>query len=347
MTPTGVLFRRTIAHAIRPYLACGLPGGARLLRLSGADSEEVWAGASPAKTRLRWGAGTVYLDRTEKYERLAWFYSRYHELPLLLLMNGLLRAGDVFIDVGANLGLVSLHAARIVGNTGRVVAFEPNPVVRARMESHVHASGRTVSLSGFALGDEPGELVLSVIGKNTGSGTLGVVPDHLRAQIREMYQVSVVVGDSLDAIWSSLPTSSRVLLKVDAEGSEIRVLKGLRGLLERFRPVVVSEINPFALRMNGGGPRLLQHFMRSLGYDGYELEAQRKGLTSIEPVLGRMRPPRRAGLRDVVWIHTDGPWRNELQRMITHAARVVVNQRALGPTSSTPAPSPAPSAPVR
>lgn len=316
MNSRGVLLRRAIAHALRPCLARELPGSGRLLGLCGADRDEVWRGTAPARTRLRWGAGVVELNRAEKYERAAWFRRRYHELPLLLLMNALLRGGDTFIDVGANLGLVSLHAARIVGSAGRVVAFEPNPSVRARLERHVAASGAAVLIDGHALGDRPGEFVLSVIGDNTGSGTLGEVPAALRGQVLQTYRVPVIVGDSLEDRWSSMPASSRVLLKVDAEGSETRVLRGLRSMIERYRPVIVTEVNPFALRMNGSGPVRLTRLMRSLGYDGFELGAGRLGLWAHTPRLGPMRPPRRRGLRDVVWTHPSGPWRSEIERLV-------------------------------
>lgn len=348
MNLANVKFRRAVARSLRPLLRTGIIGSARLIRWTGADSDVVWAGTPRGKVKLRWNAGVVELDRSERYERLAWFQSRYHELPLLLLMNRLLRRGDTFIDVGANLGLVSLHAARIVGASGRVIALEPNPKVCERLQSHVNASRAAVVIDARALGDEPGELTLTVIGANTGSGTLGAIPEHLRPSIRGTYRVPVVVGDELSAHWFGAPVTARMLLKIDAEGSETRVLRGLRNTLELHRPIIVTEINPFALRMNGSGPRVLTDFMVSLGYEGFELEARRSGLLQSQPTLGPMRPPRKPGLRDVVWTHPDGPWRNEIERLLVSGARITVPMRATtGPTSSSPSPTPAPSAPSR
>lgn len=344
MTPGGIILRRGLAHAMRPILAAGLPGSGRLVRATGVDRDEVWEGTPPAVSRLRWHAGVVRLDRSERWERLAWLYSRYHELPLLLFMNAILRPGDSFVDVGANLGLVSLHAWRLVGSTGSVIAFEPNPDVRERLRAHVSSSHASVTVDGRALGDGDGEFELSVLGANTGSGTLGTIPDHLRDRVRSTYKVTVVAGDEV----SGLPVgNARMLIKIDAEGSEFRVLKGLDRTLRARRPVVVTEVNPFALRMNGSNPRQLAAYMRSLGYEGFELEARRKQGWRSMPELAAMRPPAKPGLRDVVWTHPQGPWQDEIQRMIALDARIIVAPLAAAATSSSPAPTPAPSAPAR
>ena len=67
------------------------------------------------------------LDLSDDLDRMVYFLGRYYDLDLQLLLDELLRPGDTFINVGANVGYVVLHAASRVGPRGRVIAFEPQP----------------------------------------------------------------------------------------------------------------------------------------------------------------------------------------------------------------------------
>ena len=73
------------------------------------------------------------LDLRDWSEQMTYFLGRHSDLPLQLAMMALLKPGDRFVDVGTNIGMITLLAARLVGPEGRVDAIEPNPACCARV----------------------------------------------------------------------------------------------------------------------------------------------------------------------------------------------------------------------
>src|SRR5579863_2846250 len=69
------------------------------------------------------------------------FWFGYYSRDLLQALDRLLKPGDVFLDVGANIGEVSLFAAKRVGRAGRVTAFEPIPDLARKLRSHARVNG--------------------------------------------------------------------------------------------------------------------------------------------------------------------------------------------------------------
>lgn len=185
-----------------------------------------------------------------------------------------LKPGDTFVDVGANIGWFTLHAARVVGEAGRVVAVEP------RHDSHglltrslaANAFEDFVEAHNAAAGDKPGSMRIGwARGTDNPAGTWSVTHGELaeRLSARDMeYQDTPVL--TLDALLGD----SRVdLLKIDVEGAEVTALQGGRRMLERQRPVVLSEINAELLaevgRTNTAG---FLNWMAGLGYACHALE---------------------------------------------------------------------------
>jgi FkbM family methyltransferase len=305
--PWRVAIRRAIATAALPAIRLEVPGKDRIMNAVGVFEDTLWVDAPRRTVRCKGGVGRVELDLSEQWERRAFFLARYHELPLLRVMDVTLRPGDVFVDVGANLGLVSLYGAELVGAAGRVVAYEPNPDVYARLRRHLDANppGARVDARMIALGDRPTTLELVVFGRNTGSGTLGRVPDGLKTMVRARYAVPVVVAGDDAATWDGGGRPVR-LIKIDAEGSETRICQGLRPVLEAHRPVVVTEVNRFALDINGSSPRELRDTLCSMGYRCWSLDVQRKGLASFDPLLSDPPALDTDALHDLVWVHPGG-----------------------------------------
>ena len=121
----------------------------------------------------------MILDLRNWSERISYFLRRYYDLPSQLALRALLRPGDEMLDVGANIGMMSLLAARLVGPGGRVDAFEPHPgcVERVREILDENRIGH-VHVHPIALSDREGTAVLTLPGATTGSGTLSAVPER-------------------------------------------------------------------------------------------------------------------------------------------------------------------------
>src|SRR6266699_2559349 len=86
-------------------------------------------------------------------------YCRHFEATEREFLNRFLRPGDTFVDVGANIGLFTLIAARLVGPQGRVLSFEPTPETFARLTKNVQTNRlENVSCQQLALSDRAGEM---------------------------------------------------------------------------------------------------------------------------------------------------------------------------------------------
>ena len=141
-----------------------------------------------------------------------------------------LQAGDVFYDLGANIGFLALIGARLVGPTGRVVAYEPIP-------SSAAAVRRNAELNGF----DHVEVVEAAVGDRAGTVrmTLGRSSLEAHATPEGELEVPMVTIDQEVAAGRPAPT----LVKIDVEGSEAAVVEGAAGVLREHRPFVVCEIH--------------------------------------------------------------------------------------------------------
>ncbi len=165
-------------------------------------------------------------------------YEGTYEREVLRLLGDLLSAGDVVIDVGANVGIITVHASRIVGPTGRVVAVEPSPRCLEDLAEVTVGLGN-VTIVEAALGSEVGTIALTGWDNPDHRGLGSAVPGH-RAGLKENWfegEVLEVVQLTLDRLLTEqLREGSDVgLLKVDVEGFEPEVLMGAPGLFRSGR----------------------------------------------------------------------------------------------------------------
>lgn len=241
-----------------------LPFKDALLRRAGAWRHEPWRDARPRSCRGRWHGYRMTLDLRDYHQRAAYLFGRLLDVPVQLAIRDGLRPGDVFVDVGANIGVLMLLGARRVGPRGAVIALEPNPDVFRRLEAHVRDNGLGhVRLRRSALGDSAGVRTLSVPPTgNTGAGTLGVLPPRHGGYVLASYEVEVEVGDEALAGAPDAP----MFIKIDVEGHEPHVLRGLTRTIEARRPAVLIEINPAALAGHGCTPADVLGPMIARGY---------------------------------------------------------------------------------
>jgi len=161
-----------------------------------------------------------------------------NELPVQEAIASLLRPGDVFFDIGANVGFFSLIAARCVGSEGRVFAFEPVPDIAAQLVTNAGLNGFTnITVLPFAIADRDGSMNLQTT-RHPGGATLegfGTPGDRTG--------VITVTGRSLDSLVSEGAIPPPNVIKVDVEGAESAVLRGATALLSSAHPAVVYELD--------------------------------------------------------------------------------------------------------
>lgn len=169
------------------------------------------------------------------------------------------RPGATVVDAGSHLGYVTLQAARAVGPTGRVVAFEPNPrsVDLVRRNAAENGLADRVTVMPLALGAEAGRYAFYLSG---GGDTSSL---HDPGPSAEMIEVDVVRGDD------RLGEGAVDVLKLDVEGAEVDALRGLERTISRSLPglVVLAECNPEALGRAGTTPEALAQVLRDHGLE--------------------------------------------------------------------------------
>jgi FkbM family methyltransferase len=206
------------------------------------------------------GGGVFRGDTADVIDRYLYVFGAW-EPSITRWMLDVLRPGDVFVDVGANVGYHAIQAAIRVGPTGRVVAFEALPVTAQRLRQNVAANRVAVDVHECVASDGPGakrmyrEAFGNIGHSNTAGGRYLVEDDVVEART-----VDSVVGPDL---------RPRVkLVKVDVEGDELNVLRGMRDVLVSLPAAasVLVEISPDGLRRRGQtGDEVFDH-MRSLGF---------------------------------------------------------------------------------
>jgi FkbM family methyltransferase len=217
-------------------------------------------------TRGRRSGMRMKLDLTDWLQRRAYFTGRFYQEDLEDLLRALLRSGDNFVDIGANIGLVTLHAAPLVGQKGSLWAFEPNPEAFARLAEHMSLNGLQARLFNAGLGSEVSTLTLRRFGRHTGKATLVERPDALM----ESVSVSIVRGDeALEKLDVSKPT----VFKIDVEGFEVPVLQGLGNLLDHEIAVII-EVSPTWLKLAGSSAELLYRELERHGLKPYRFRLQ-------------------------------------------------------------------------
>jgi FkbM family methyltransferase len=160
----------------------------------------------------------------ENHGKALLYYGMLEYAPTKLV-RAFLKAGDTFVDVGANIGYYSLLAARIVGDTGKVVAFEPVDRLRARLERSVALNGfRNVTARAEIVDRTDGMVDLFEVNEGTNEGISSTVKPPPNA--RRVAHAAV----SLDQVFADAGTRP-ALMKVDVEGGEEAVFAGARRLL--------------------------------------------------------------------------------------------------------------------
>ena len=296
-----------------PFTRHELPGWGKLFEVLKIDGKnnDLWRDAPTKVIRGKLHGYRMDLDLSDWAERLAFFLGRYYDHPTQMLLTEALRSGDRMVDVGANIGMVTLHAASLVGPGGRVDAFEPNPLCQGRIEAHLARNGiEQVELHRVALSDQHGTLILRTLPDHTGTATLAELTDEDKKHFTVEISVPVEVGDEV----LGRDTRPVDLIKVDVEGFECRALRGMENVLRRWRPPVLTEVISEWLVRAGSSPADLLDLMAGHGYRGYRMGQTRRGLRQILKLeaFDRFDPDESS---DVLWVHPEGRNRGRLRSL--------------------------------
>jgi FkbM family methyltransferase len=182
-----------------------------------------------------------------------------YEPGIAAIFDRYVKPGMSVVDIGANIGCLTMLLASLVGPSGLVVAVEPNPENVKLLEASRRVNGfDQVLVIQAAAGRQTGVQALNVSHSN---GMTGELPSDVDA----IFASRPVPCFALNAI---LPKDQHFnLVKIDTEGAELNALIGLSETMDRDRPVIVSEFSPGMLPgiSHCSGPEYLR-FLLAKGY---------------------------------------------------------------------------------
>jgi FkbM family methyltransferase len=177
------------------------------------------------------------------------------------VFRSLVKPGMVVVDVGANIGMYTLHAARLLGGQGKVYSFEPTPLTFEILKDNVQVNGflelGVIELRQAAVTDKAGIAKLAIFSNNSGHNTLFWGAEH--GQWTEVRTVS------LDQVLKALTHVD--VVKIDAEGAEPLILRGMKETIARNPDIhILLEFAPEHLRRAGVEPAEFLDEISSLGF---------------------------------------------------------------------------------
>ena len=232
---------------------------------------------------------TLNLDLRDEWVSSTLYAEGSWEPDETLFIQKTLRQGMVFVDVGAHIGYYTLIASEIVGNAGKVFAFEPDPRNFALLQRNVSANHcQNVVMEQKAVTASSGKLLLYRSGRNFGDHRIYEPPGEIADERGKRRSAVCVDAISLDAYFERNPMRID-FLKMDIQGSEYAAFAGMQSVLQQnFDIIVLSEFWPTGLRQAGAPPEAFLDAARACGFGLYRLDQAGPCEVSITDVLQRL-----------------------------------------------------------
>ena len=202
-------------------------------------------------------------------------YGTYEEVEAKI-MEEKIKTGNIVVDIGANIGLHTLNMARIVGNTGQVFAFEPDPSNFKILEKNVKINNyQNIILEQRAVGDKHERTTLY---QSDHPGMHRIFPQTKQA--KGQVKVELI---SLDKYFIDSNLADRInFIKIDVEGLEFSVLQGMKNILKNNKKIkILFEFMPKNIMEAGFTPIELLNYLISHNFKLYCIDESTKKLLYV------------------------------------------------------------------
>ncbi|MEW6314512.1 MAG: FkbM family methyltransferase [Pseudomonadota bacterium] len=233
----------------------------------------------PVSAQLFWGDRmTVMIPEVVSTEL---YFNHFPEEPVIYAMLGLVKEGMTVFDIGAHFGSYSLLAAKLVGLTGCVHAFEPTPSTYNILRKNVNGRENIIAHNLAAYSENT-----SIQFRDYGLGrsafnTLFSARIDEQWEVESEIQVQAIKLDEFSQKLNVFPD----FVKIDAESAEYYVLLGMRYLVERKRPIISLEVGDVGAAQIYSSKDVVRLLTTDFGYRCYEYVGQ--GLFS--PHMGKQK----------------------------------------------------------
>ena len=190
------------------------------------------------------------------------------------IIETILKSGDYFIDVGANIGIYSLVASKIVGPSGSVLSFEPVSSIFDKLTKNIainapsNISTVNAALSSFSGSTEI--LSIKVDQFRQGTSTLQF-NDNVQELGEDAFYKERVTVVTLDHFLDQKQLESLKFIKIDVEGHELKVLEGAKSTILKLKPFLLLEHDQSRLNFMEISEVDFRNLFMSLGYLCYEI----------------------------------------------------------------------------
>lgn len=222
------------------------------------------------EARTFWG-GEITVILPEDVSIYIWRYGYFEEDVCIYLLS-LLQEGMTFLDIGSHFGFFTLLGSHLVGENGKVLAFEPTPNTYRQLQKNV-ANCPNVDVYNCAAYsvDEKIRFYDYGLTESAFNSVFGPRKDNKTPMPKSEITVQ---ARKIDSILMEMGSKKIDLVKIDVESSEINVLKGMMETLKGFRPNLVLEVGDF--EVNGASnSRDVVRLLVQMNYLAYEISGEK------------------------------------------------------------------------
>ena len=215
------------------------------------------------------------------------YFNTLPDFNEMMFMKSYLKSGDAYLDIGANIGIYSLYAATLVGDSGIVDAFEAEPDTAEKLHRQIRLNRlHNVNLHRVAVSEHNGEVDFE--------STADDCTAHISYNPENRIQSSKIKSISLDTYLD--PARSYTMGKMDIEGAEILALKGAEKMLARANPPVWQlELAGYSKRYGYRSDQVLD-YLRTFDYHCAVYDGAANKLLFVEK-------PWESGYQNVLAVH--------------------------------------------
>ena len=214
---------------------------------------------------------SIHVDRAS-YLSNAIYWRGHHSTEIANFLKSYLRPDMTFVDVGANLGELTLLAAKRL-TRGRVLTFEPVPHIFEQLSRNLELNNLSnVSLFNMGLFDKT-DLLPMYITPDNNFGTINEGVPTLFSTGRDREEMTVPLR-RFDDVAGECGLQRLDVMKIDVEGAELMVLLGAETYIRRFRPVIITEMSETNFQRAGYTSKNLMNYLSRLEYDIQVLDSR-------------------------------------------------------------------------
>ena len=230
-------------------------------------------GTTPRVLRVSDFDGTLKLDLDlSEHMQSQIFWHGFYSLEVAEVLRRTLRTGDTFLDCGANIGELTLLGSKLVGDTGRVFAFEPLDDLADQLDRHLAMNQiRNVEVQRVGVSAKAGTSPIFVAAEAFSDGTRHRGLATLFQTPTRGIETATIDLVSIDDFVRDRALTEIRLIKLDIEGAELPAIEGAQHTLRQLKPFLIVEIGRETCESAGYEPKDIASYIVALGYRLYRI----------------------------------------------------------------------------